>query len=177
MLGLLKEVVPAARRVAVMLEAANPTMSHIFDATLAAARHAGVVLRAFELRDWKDVDTAHLDLLREPTDGLIVLPDRVTSALAWDITRLAAQLRLPAVYPSTHFVVNAGGLMSYGIDWMVQSTRMADFVARILNGEKPAAIPVEQPTRFELVVSMNVARHQGLHIPQSILLQATEVIR
>lgn len=135
MLGLLKEVVPAARRVAVMLEAANPTMSHIFDATLAAARPR----------------------LEHP--------------------RLAAQLRLPAVYPSTHFVVNARGLMSYGIDWMVPSTRMADYVARMLNGEKPAAIPVDQPTRFELVVSMNVARHQGIHIPQSILLQATELIR
>lgn len=67
--------------------------------------------------------------------------------------------------------------MSYGIDWMVPSTRMADYVARMLNGEKPAAIPVDQPTRFELVVSMNVARHQGIHIPQSILLQATELIR
>jgi putative ABC transport system substrate-binding protein len=106
-----------------------------------------------------------------------VLLDRVTSVLAWNITRRAAQLRLPAVYPSIHFVVNAGGLMSYGIDWMARSTRMADYVARILNGEKQANIPVEQPTRLGLVIKDGVAKRQGIHMPQSIPLQATELIR
>jgi len=84
--------------------------------------------------------------------------------------------RLPAVYGARYFVQD-GGLLSYGVDGAKQFIRAADYVARILGGTKPAGLPVEQPTKFELVVNLGVARSQGIRVPKSVLFQATEVIR
>jgi putative ABC transport system substrate-binding protein len=174
--GLLRQVVPAAKRIAVMFEAGNPSMLQIFKAQQSAASAVGITLSPLELRDWKDVEVAHLSLLREPADGMIVLYDRITSNESWKITHMARELRLPAAYGSRHFV-DDWGLLSYGINWPAMVARAADYVARILNGEKPAELPVEQPTQFELLVNQHMARVQGITIPQSVLLQATEVIQ
>jgi putative tryptophan/tyrosine transport system substrate-binding protein len=93
-----------------------------------------------------------------------------------NLVNLAARRRLPAAYGSREFVED-GGLMSYGVDWLKHAARTADYVARILDGAKPADLPVERPTHFELLVQLQIARAQGIAIPQSVLQQATEVIR
>jgi putative ABC transport system substrate-binding protein len=111
---------------------------------------------------------------REQVDGLIVMFDRITSGLAWNIAGLANQLRLPAIYGNRLFI-DAGGVVSYGIDWPALILRSADYLARILDGAKPADLPVLQPSQFELVVSVWRARYFGQTLPRSLLLQATEV--
>ena len=176
LLALLTEVVPRGRRFAVMFEAGNPSMRQGFDAMRSQAEAAGLTLRAFPLRDGRDIDAADLALAREPADGLVVFFDRVTSTNSAAIVGLARRRRLPAAYGGRHFV-DGGGLMSYGIDWPAQLARTADYVARILDGARPADLPVERPTRFDLVINLHAARVQGISLPQSLLLQATEVIR
>jgi putative tryptophan/tyrosine transport system substrate-binding protein len=174
-LSLLRELAPAAKRIAVMFEAGNPSMMQGVHAVLAAAAGAGIVLSPIPLRDWKDVDVAIETLLREPVDGLIVMFDRITSASGWKIIQMADRMRLPAVYGS-RFFIDFGAVVSYGIDWTALVKQSADYVARILDGEKPANLPVQQPPQFQLVVRMHKARILGMKIPQSVLVQATEVI-
>lgn len=175
-LSLLRELAPAARHVAVIFEARNPSMMQGVRTVQAAAAGAGIAVSPMPLRDWKDVEVANQTLLREPVDGLIVMFDRITANLGWNIVQMADQMRLPAVYGSRHFIYNAGAVVSYSSDWPAPVRQSADYVARILGGEKPANLPVQQPTRFELVVNMHKARKLGMKIPQSVLLQATEVI-
>jgi putative ABC transport system substrate-binding protein len=174
--SLLRELAPAARRVAVMFEAGNPSMVQGVHAVQATAAGVGVAVSPMPLRDWKDVDSAHKSLFREPVDGLIVMFDRITAGLGWNIVLMADRMRLPAVYGSRYFIYNAGAVVSYGSDWPALVRQSADYVARVLDGEKPANLPVQQPKRFELVVNMHKARQLEMKIPQSVLLQATEVI-
>jgi putative tryptophan/tyrosine transport system substrate-binding protein len=174
-LSLLRELALAARRIAVVFEAGNPSMMQGVRAVQAAAGGAGIAVSPMPLRDWKDVDAAHKTLPREPVDGLIVMFDRITVGLGWNISLMADQMRLPAIYGSRLFI-DSGAALTYGADWPALVTQSADYVARILDGEKPANLPVQQPTRFELVVNMPKARTLGMKIPQSVLLQATEVI-
>jgi len=168
-LSLLRELAPTAKRIAVMLEAGNPSMTQGLRTLQAAAAAAGVTVEAMPLRDWRDLDAAHLRWRREPVDGLIVMYDRITSGLAVSIAGLAYQLRLPVVYGNRRFV-DAGGVVSYGIDWPALILRSADYLARILDGATPADLPVLQPSQFELGVKLSAARAQGLVIPQSVLL-------
>lgn len=173
--SLLRELAPAANRIAVIFEADNPSMMQGVDTLQSAATAAGITVSPVALRDWKDVDAAHRKFQLEPVDGLIVMFDRITAGHAWNIVRLADQLRLPAVYGDRMFVEN-GAVVSYGINWDATIVRSADYVARILGGAKPADLPVQQPDRFGLVVHMHKARNLGMKIPLSVLLQATEVI-
>lgn len=159
-----------------MFETGNASMLQAFDLMKANATGAGLTLRAFPLRDWRDVDAADTTLVREPVDGLVVLFDRVTSANRPNIVGIASRRRLPAVYGSRYFV-DDGGLLSFGVDWPVQFMRSAEYIARILDGAKPADLPVERPTQFEMVVNLHMAKVMGISVPQSVLLQATEVIR
>jgi putative ABC transport system substrate-binding protein len=174
--SLLKELAPHVRKVALMYEAGNSSLQLGVDALRKHPAAAGVQWRVFGMRDWRDVDAANLALMRQPADGLIVLHDQVTSAYGPGIVGLAAVRGLPAVYGS-RYRVEDGGLLSYGIDWPKHFIRTADYMARILDGAKPGDLPVEQPTQFELVVNLGMARIQGISVPQSVLLQATEVIR
>jgi putative tryptophan/tyrosine transport system substrate-binding protein len=176
LLALLTEVVPRGRRFAVSFEDSNPSMRQAFDSMRRQAESAGLTLRAFPLRDGRDIDAADLALGREPADGLVVFFDRVTSTNSAAIVGLARRRSLLAAYGGRHFV-DGGGLMSYSINWPAQLARTADYVARILDGARPADLPVERPTRFDLVVNLRAARVQGINLPQSLLLQATEVIR
>ena len=136
-----------------------------------AAKPIDHVIRRFPLRDWQDVDAALAALLREPVDGLSVLFDRVTSGLRWNIIDAANRLHLPTIHGARHFVED-GGHHSHGIDWPALRVARADCFARILDGAKPADLPVQQPTRFELVVNRHRARKLNMAIPQSVLLQA-----
>lgn len=176
LLALVREVVPRGRRFAVMFEGANPSMRQAFDVMRGQAEAAGLTVRALPLRDWRDIETADAVLARDPADGLVVFNDRVTGTDSAAVVRLAGRRRLPAAYGGRHFV-DGGGLMFYGINWPAQLARTGDYVARILDGAKPADLPVERPTRFDLVVNLHAARVQGISLPQSLLLQATEVIR
>ena len=113
---------------------------------------------------------------RERVPALSVIPDPLVNDNRGRIVAFAATNRLPAIYPYRTFV-DAGGLMSYGVDLTELSRRAATYVDRILKGAKPADLPVEQPTKFELVINLKVARALGLTIPQSVLLRADEVIQ
>ncbi len=163
LVGLLRELAPAAVRVAVLFDAGNPGKLLDLKAIQAAARTAGMTIRPMELRVQKDIDAAFATLAREPFDALIVLFDSVTSANRTEIVQHAARQRLLTVYQS-RFFVEAGGLLSYGVNHVGQLTRTADYVARILNGEKPGNLPVEQPTQFELLVNLKAAKAQGIRM-------------
>jgi putative ABC transport system substrate-binding protein len=175
-LSLLREMVPSAKRVAVLFEAGNPSMLQGVRSLQHSAAAVGLETQAMSLRDWKDVDAAEKRMMREAVDGMIVMYDRITSGNAWNIASLADRRGLPAVFGNRHFIANGGALVSYGIDWPAQIVRSADYLARILDGAKPADLPVLQPAQFELVVNLWKARRLGQTIPQSVLLQATEVI-
>jgi putative ABC transport system substrate-binding protein len=173
---LLRDLAPAAHRVAVMFEADNPSRMQGLRNLQAAASVAGVALEPMPMRDWKDVEAARKRWKREPVEALMVLNDRVTGANAWNIVPLAHEFRLPAIYGSRYFV-NEGAEVSYGVDEFALLMLNADYIARILGGVKPASLPIQQATQFELVVNLVSAGFQGLSIPESVLLQATEVIR
>lgn len=175
LIDLLRETVPRAKRFAAIFQSDNAASEQIYKALIVHATAAGVALQAFSVRDRKDIHALDPLWTREPVDGVIVPFEPVTVAVAGEIIRLAALQRAPAAYGS-RFFVNAGGLLSYGVSWPAEVTRTADFVARILDGGKPADIPVERSTNFELIVNMRSARALGINVPQSVLAQATEVL-
>jgi putative tryptophan/tyrosine transport system substrate-binding protein len=177
-LDLLKETVPSAARVALMF---NPMSSpHIaagyyLHPSEEAARQ--LALEAFRLpvHDVDEIERAIDSFAGKPNGVLIVLPDTFNIVHTDLIIRLTARYRLPAIYP---FRSNAtsGGLLSYGINPIDQYPRAASYVDRILRGEKPDDLPVQAPTKFELVVNLKIAKALGLTIPESFLLRADEVI-
>jgi putative tryptophan/tyrosine transport system substrate-binding protein len=125
--------------------------------------------------DSSDIDHLIRSLKDKPNSGLIFLPDAITSFRRVQIAALVAQCELPAVYPFRYFVT-AGGLICYGIDQADLYLRAASYVDRILKGSKPADLPIQQPTKFELVINLKAAKAIGLTIPESFLLHADEVI-
>jgi putative ABC transport system substrate-binding protein len=174
-LSLLRELAPAARRIALVFDAGSASMLLTAQGVEAAAGPLGLVVRRFALQGWQDVEAMPSALPREPVDGLLVPLDSLTYEYRAEIVQMANRLRLPAVYGSRFFIEH-GGLVSFGIDWPAMMVGSADYVARILGGAKPADLPVQQSTRFELIVNRQRARTLGMTIPQSVLLQATEVI-
>jgi putative ABC transport system substrate-binding protein len=135
----------------------------------------GVDVRPVDLRDAGEIERDLTEFARQPNGGMIV----TTSALAQIhrslIITLAARLRLPAVYPFRLFVTG-GGLMAYGPDVTDQYRRAASYVDRILKGETPADLPVQAPTKFDLVINLKTAKALGLEVPATVLARATEVI-
>jgi len=183
-LELLKEAVPRVKRVAVLW---NPTYSQRFSGSFrfwssdwvevrAAAQALGITLQSVEIRGPDDFDTAFSAMTRERAEALIAFSDPLIVFHGRRITDLAAKNRLPAVYASRE-VVDAGGLMSYGASSTDMFRRAAVYVGKILKGAKPADLPMEQPTKFELVINLKTAKALGLTIPRSLLLRADEVIR
>jgi len=141
-----------------------------------AARALGVRLQFVEARGPGDFDRAFSDMTRARAGALTVLPSTMFFIERRRLVALAAKHRLPAVYPSREFV-DAGGLMAYGSDLADMLRRTATYVDKILKGAKPGDLPVEQPTKFELVVNLKTAKALGLTIPQSLLQRADEVIK
>jgi putative ABC transport system substrate-binding protein len=172
-LELLKEVVPGVKRAAVLRNAANPGGIGEFSAIRTVAPSLGVEVTAINVRDAAEIEQAVAAFARSPDGGLVV---STTAAVHHDlIIMLAARHRLPAVY-GNRFSVTDGGLISYAPDYVDQYRRAAGYVDRILKGEKPAELPVQAPTKFELVINLKTARAIGLDVPASVLARADEVI-
>jgi len=174
-LQILKEVIPAASRVAVL---ANPTnRSHAAFARVAkgAARSLGAQVQVLEAPTPDQLDNAFAAMTKEHATALLVLTDSVFVGQRQRIADLAAKSRIPALYSQKEFV-DVGGLVSYGPSLSVMFRRAAIHVDKILRGAKPGDLPIEQPTTFELVINLKAAKALGLTVPQSLLLRADEVI-
>jgi ABC-type uncharacterized transport system substrate-binding protein len=174
-LELLKEVAPRLGRVAVLREAAAATGLGMFSAIQALAPSIGVEVRPIDLRDAGEIERAVTAFAQNSAAGLIVISSPASTSQRDLIIALAARHRLPAVY-SFRYWAEAGGLLSYGPDTLDLFRRAAGYVDRILKGEKPADLPVQAPTKYELVINLKTAKALGLDVPQSLLARADEVI-
>ena len=174
-LELLKEVVPAASRIAVLLNPANPTNPLQIKLTQAAAPILGVTLVTFDVKRVDEIDRAFAAMATKRPGALIVIGDPLLSSHRRKIIDLAAKSRLPAIYASGVWA-DDGGLMAYGTNFEDLNHRAATYVDKILKGANPADLPVEQPTKFELVVNMRTAKALGLVVPQTLLLRADRLV-
>lgn len=174
-LSLLKEIVPKASRVAVLWSRSTPSYARLLRETEAAARTLGVQLQVVEVRGTAEFDGAFSTVIKDRAEALLVLPDPMFRDGLRRILDLAAKRQLPALYWSRD-LVDAGGLMSYGANLPEMFRQAATFVDKILKGAKPAALPIEQPAKLELVINLKTAKALGLPIPQSVLLRADHVI-
>jgi putative ABC transport system substrate-binding protein len=171
---LLKEVAPGVTRVGVLREPGAAAIGQ-WAIIQAVAQTLGVELRPIDVRDASEIERAVTAFARSPNGGLIVAVSAASLIHRDLIIRLAAQHRLPVVYAYRVFVTS-GGLITYGPDIVSQYRRAASYVDRILNGEKPADLPVQAPTTYELVLNLKTAKALGLEIPSSVLARADEVI-
>jgi putative tryptophan/tyrosine transport system substrate-binding protein len=172
---ILREVVPSAARIGVLVNIGNAQNPVQMREALTAVRSSPVTLVPMEVRSGDGIHLAFDALARKPVNGLLVFADPLFFAERRRIASLVAAARLPAIY-SLREHVEDGGLLSYGINRMASYRRAAYYVNRILKGEKPADLPVELPTKLELVVSLITAKSLGLTIPESFLVRADEVI-
>ena len=175
-LELLKEVVPKVSRVALLGNPANPGTAPMVRRAQDAARTLGIRLQLLEARSPDEIDSAFAAMTRERAGALLVLLDVMFADHRARIADLAAKHRLPAVYGLQEFA-EVGGLMVYGSSFVDRFRRAAIFVDKILKGAKPADLPIEQPTTFELAINLRTAKALGLTIPQSLLLRAVQVIQ
>ncbi|MCP1767618.1 ABC transporter substrate-binding protein [Bradyrhizobium japonicum] len=169
-LELLREVVPGFRRLSVMVNANSPGFKNRMDEVQAAAAALGLEATILEIRRADDVASA-FEALRDRADALYAVGVPLTFAIA----PRALSARIPTMFEYREFV-DAGGLMSYGVDATHLWRLAATFVDRILRGAKPADLPVQQPTKFDLVINLKTARALGLKVPESFLLRADEVV-
>ena len=172
---LLKQIAPGVKRMAVLRDAATPSGTGQFAVIQSVAPSLGVEVIPINIRDAPEVERAVMAFARTGNGGLISTASPLTQIHRKLFVELAAQHKLPAVYHNRQFVA-AGGLMSYGADFVDQYRRAAGYVDRILKGEKPADLPVQAPTKYELVINLKTAKALGLDLPASVLARADEVI-
>jgi putative tryptophan/tyrosine transport system substrate-binding protein len=175
-LQLIRELLPKADAVAVRANLENPSTPPVIRATEAAARQLAVQLQVVDVREGKHLAPAFDKIIQQGADALIVVSDPMLHTQAPQIVELAARHRLPAVYEQRLFP-DGGGLLSYGPGRVDRFQRAAVYVDRILPGAKPSELPLERPTKFELVINLRAAKGLRLAISQSVLLQANEVIQ
>jgi len=173
-LEFLREVVPGLRRLAIMANVGNPASVLEKGEAQATARELGLEVTTSEIRRAEDIAPA-FEALKDRADALYLCPDPLTNTNRTRINILAVGARLPTMHGHREFV-EAGGLMSYGPNLSNQFRRAADFVDKILRGAKTADIPVEQPTKFDLIINLTTAKALGLEIPPTLLARADEVI-
>jgi ABC-type uncharacterized transport system substrate-binding protein len=174
-LELLKEIAPNLTRAAVIRDAALTSGTGQFAAIQALAPSLGVEVSPVNVRDAGEIERALAAFARSSNGGLVVTGSALALVHHKTIVRLAADHKLPAIYWIRFFVIS-GGLMSYGPDLIDQSWRAATYVDRLLKGEKPSDLPVQAPTRYELVINLKTAKALGLTVPDSLLARADEVI-
>jgi putative tryptophan/tyrosine transport system substrate-binding protein len=173
-LEFLREVLPRLRRLAIIGNAGNPQAALEISEVQAVARGLGIDVAPLEIRRAEDIAPA-FEALKAQADALYVVGDALVNANRTRIMTLSVSARLPTIFNARAFV-QAGGLMSYGPNFSNQFRRTAELVDKILRGTKPGDIPVEQPSRFELVINLTTAKALGLSIPDAFLLRADEVI-
>jgi putative ABC transport system substrate-binding protein len=174
-LELLREIVPQARTIAFLVNPINPVTEGDTEEMLRAARSVGQSIIVVRAGNENEIDAAFATIARERADALLVNVDAYLSSRAAQIVRLAARHRVPASYPNSAYV-KAGGLTSYGDDRAESQRQVGLYAARILKGDKPADLPVLQPTKFELVINLHTAKALGLAVPPTLLTLADEVI-
>jgi putative tryptophan/tyrosine transport system substrate-binding protein len=174
-LELLSEIAPGLKRAAIMFNPDTAPASAYMPSFETAARSLKIELVTKLVHSDAEIEEAIIDLGHEPGDGLVVMPDVFTAVHRTPIILAAARNNVPAVYPQS-FYARDGGLLSYGADAVDQWRRAAAYVDRILRGAKPADLPVQLPTKFDMAVNLKTAKALGLTVPQSIVLRADEVI-
>jgi len=176
MLQVLRDLIPELADVGVIWSPVNPGSTFLFRDTEAAARGLKLRVLSLPIASAADVEAALAAILRDRPGALILNPAAIVNANAERIVELAIRLRIPSITQAKG-LMERGLLMSYGADLRVLQRRVPSFVDRILKGAKPADMPVERPTKFELTVNLKTANAIGLAIPQSLLLRADEVIQ
>jgi putative ABC transport system substrate-binding protein len=174
-LQLLKEVVPKITRVALLTNPDNPASARFLREAEPAARALGVRLQVLEARNAQEIDSAFGVVTKERAGALLILPDVIFLSQRTQMAEFVTKRRLPSVYGVGEYA-EAGGLMAYGASHIDLVRRAATFVDKILKGAKPGDLPVEQPTRFELVINLRTAKAIGLTIPPSVLQRADQII-
>jgi putative ABC transport system substrate-binding protein len=172
---ILKQVAPYVTRVAALRDPTNTANVGQFASAQAAAQPLGLDLRPVSTQDAGEIERGLTDFARSTNGGLIVIPSGRVSLHRDLIIKLAAQYKLPAVYPF-RYMATAGGLISYGPDFIEQYRPAAGYVDRILKGEKPANLPVQAPTKYEMVINLKTAKALGLTVPLALQASADEVI-
>src|SRR4030095_10264985 len=175
-LELLKEAVPMLRRVGVLSHSANPGQVSAIKGVKASAQSRGLTLQIVEVRLPDEFETAFDTMVKAGVQAVLVIPDSLFGLNAEKLAPVVAKSRLPSMF-GTRSNVEAGGLMSYGPNLANLNRQAAIYVDKILKGAKAADLPVEQPTKFELVINLKTAKALGLAIPQSLLLRAEGVIQ
>jgi putative tryptophan/tyrosine transport system substrate-binding protein len=174
-LGLLRELVPRSSPIAVLLNPKNPNIDTQLREVKEAARSLGESFEVVQAATEQEAEAGFASLADRGAGGLVVGADPVFVTLITQIVALSAHYRVPAIYERREFV-DEGGFMSYGTDQIKSFRQIGQYTGKILNGAKPDDLPVEQPTRFELVINMKTAKALGLTVPQLLLAQADEVI-
>ena len=174
-LELLREIVPKVSRIAMLWNDTNPSMVLRAQETHRAAAKMGVEIQSVGVHVPIDLDAAFVGIESGHNDALLTLVDPFTREHRKRIVDFAARAHLPAIYEAREFT-EAGGLVSYGPSLAVMQRRAAELIDKIFRGTKPADLPVEQPTKFELLIDMRTAKVLGVAIPQEILMRADEVI-
>ena len=174
-IGLMKELVPAMSRIALFANMSNAVSPPQWEETKTAARSLGSEAELLDVRSRDEVGRAFETAVGRHVDALIVAFDGLFQANTRMIAELAARNRLPAIYVGREFI-EAGGLMTYGVSFPHLYFRAATYVDKIFRGAKPADLPVEQPTKFELIINLKTAKTLGLTIPQTLLQRADQVI-
>ena len=175
-LELLKEIGPRLSRVAILWSSTTPGSAEALREMERAAGELGVKLQSLDIVGAKAIETAFLAANKERADAVLVMSSGVLNAQRKQLAELAVKGRLPAIYFRSEFVED-GGLMSYGASFTDMDRRAATYVDKILKGAKPADLPVEQPTKFELIINLKAAKQIGLTIPPNVLARADKVIR
>jgi putative ABC transport system substrate-binding protein len=173
---ILRELFPGLTQISALLNMSNASQPPQWNEVEKAAHAIGVPSYLLDVRTYNDLFAAFDTASKQPTNALVVGIDTLTQANDRLIIDLAMKHRLPAIYPSREFV-DAGGLITYGVNYPDLYRRAAAYAAKILKGAKPSDLPVEQPTKFELVINLKTATALGLTVPQTLLVAADEVIQ
>jgi putative ABC transport system substrate-binding protein len=174
-LEILREVVPGIARIGLLHNMSNPVAPRQWEELRAAARAIGIDSRLYDVRSPEQIEPAFVAAVAQRTNALVVGNDTVMHSNRPQVVELSLRHKLPATYHAREFV-DAGGLMTYGVSYPDLYRRAATFVDKIFKGAKPSELPVEQPTRFELVINLKTANALGLAVPPALLARADEVI-
>ena len=174
--AIIKETVVGVKRIGGLTNLSNPDAANSWKRIGTEGRSPGVQLQLFDVRKAEDLALSFDVASKQGVGALVVIGNSLMQPNRDLIVALAAKYRLPTIYPAREFV-DAGGLMSYAVNYSQLFYRAATLVDKVFKGAKPADLPVEQPTRFELVINLKAAKALGLTIPQSVLLRADEVIQ